>query len=182
MNNEKLQKILRVIIIVLFTITIFLGAYKALKKDNNTNNAFSKEYPNVNTDNMYTYEDIQDAINKIENGTGMFFFCNKDIDNCKEVAQYLYEEAKDLAFTPIHYIDIKDLNEEYTNKLKEITKNEEVKYPLVIAVNKKEFLGSITISEDSKSYWTKENIEKFKIEVMNHMNKMKGNTCDDECE
>lgn len=182
MNNEKTYKILRIVLFALLTISIFLGAYKTLKDNKKEENEFSKEYPNVKEDNMYSYTDIKDALYKIENGSGVFFFCSKDIDNCKEVAQYLYEEAKDLIYSPVYYTDVKDLSDEYSKKLRNITKLDKDYYPLIVAVNKKEIVGFTTINADSKTYWTKENIESFKIEIMNYMNKIKANICDDTCE
>ncbi len=186
---DKKEDKLRIIVIVLMTISIFLGAAKMLydKKDDKTSKdgeKFSLEYKKIPSTNMFKYRTLEEANNLIENGSGYFFFCNKDIVNCENYALYLYEEAQDLALNTIYYIDIKKDKEENTDaykKLDELLKDkiDSIDFPMSLAVNKKNIIGINKITDED--YWTAENIEKFKIEIMGYMNKISSNMCDEEC-
>ena len=178
---------LRVVLIILMTISILLGAYMTLKdsKEEDTDNIkFSKEYPKVNNNNMFKYRTLKEANNLIENGSGYFFFCNKDNNNCENYALYLYEEADDVSLKTIYYIDIKEDIEKGTNeykKLKELLKDkiDIIEYPLSVIVNNKKIIGTNIVKD--KSYWNDKTIEEFKIEIMGYMNQISSNMCDEEC-
>ncbi len=185
---DKKEDKLRIIVIVLMTISIFLGAAKMIydKKENKSSDGeqFSLEYKKIPSTNMFKYRTLEDANNLIENGSGYFFFCNKDIVNCENYALYLYEEAQDLALNTIYYIDIKKDKEENTDaykKLDELLKDkiDSIDFPMSLAVNKKNIIGINKITDED--YWTAENIEKFKIEIMGYMNKISSNMCNEDC-
>ena len=80
---DKKEDKLRIVVIVLMTISIFLGAVKMLydKKEAKSNDGekFSLEYKKIPATNMFKYRTLEDANNLIENGSGYFFFCNKRI-------------------------------------------------------------------------------------------------------
>ena len=100
-------------------------------------------------------------------------------------ALYLYEEAQDLSLNTIYYVDIKEDKEKNTDdykKFNELIKDkiENVDFPLSVVVNKKEIVGVNSVTDEN--YWTADNIEKFKIEIMGYMNKISSNMCNEDCE
>ena len=187
---DKRENNLRIIVIVLMTISIFLGAAKVVydknhSKESNDGEKFSLEYNKIPSTNMFKYRTLKEANNLIENGSGYFFLCNKDIVNCQNYALYLYEEAQDLALNTIYYVDIKEDKEKNTDdykKLNELLKDkiEKIDFPLSVAVNKKEIVGVNSVTDEN--YWTADNLEQFKIEIMGYMNKISSNMCNDDCE
>ena len=79
---EGKENKLRIVVIVLMTISIFLGAAKAIydknqNKGSNDGEKFSLEYKKIPSTNMFKYRTLKEANNLIENGSGYFFLCNK---------------------------------------------------------------------------------------------------------
>ena len=177
MKNQELYNKLRIVAIVLMVIAIFIGAYKAYteKNDNTDAKAFSKEYPEVKNDNMFIYKTLKEANNNIESGKGVFFFCTAANEMCHKYAQYLYEEAKDLNYSPVYYIDLKVTKTDELNKLNALVNYS--KYPLIVVSDRK-VIGTINKEVEN---WNKEEIESFKIEVMNYINKLNDSVCTDDC-
>ena len=178
MNNKELYNKLRIVALVLMAISVALGAYmtfKSSQKKNTDANKFSKEYPSVKEDNMFAYMSLKDANEALLKERGVFFFCTRTKDNCDKYALYLYEEAKDLNYSPIYYIDMKDTSEEDINKLKELTTNSD--YPLIVIADKgvKEKVNIIY------NKWDDTDVESFKIEVMNKINLVNDSMCQEEC-
>lgn len=179
MNKDELYNKLRVVAIVLMVISICLGAYMTYKRSNSDDNRdaikFSKEYSEIPTDNMFIYKNLNETLNSIENSKGVYFFCTRTKEFCDKYALYLYEEAKDLRYTPVYYIDMKDAKEEDINKLKSITSVSD--YPLIVVSDMK-IKGSINIVYDK---WDATEVESFKIEIMNYINKINDSVCQDDC-
>ena len=179
MKREELYNKLRIVAIVLMTISILLGAFFAYKnsskKDNNDAIKFSKEYKGVKEDNMFRYLSLKDSVKKIEKEKGVFFFCTKEKLNCDKYALYLYEEAKDLGYTPIYYIDIKDALEEDLNNLKSLTNCSD--FPLIVVTDSKKIDNINTIYDK----WDDTEVEAFKIEIMNEINRLSDAACQEDC-
>ena len=184
MNNYNK---LRVVLIILMTISIVLGAYMALKdskqkseeeEEKNNNDItvnFYEEYPMIPKDDIFKSISLKEANKLLENESGYFFFCNIENFNCTKYAMYLHDEAEDQDLKTIYYIDIKeDMEKETTEykKLKELTKDklDKIEYPLSIVVNKKKIIGVNKVTDDS--FWTDENIDKFRVEIMLYMNEI----------
>jgi hypothetical protein len=190
MKNDK-ERILRIVAYALMALLIILKAATVLYDDKKPASSdaekFASEYKNVNKVNMFRYRSLKEANSLIKNNSGFFFFCNSKDEMCQYYAQYLFEEADDFSLDEISYIDIKNDYDKDTDDFKELLdliKNyvSEIKYPLSVVVNKGNIIAVDNTSVGfDKEYWSKENIEKFKIEMMRHMSHINSNSCDDDC-
>lgn len=98
---KKYFKIILVLLFILIASSVLLLIYVS----NNNSNHFSKLYKDVPNDNVYKKISASDAINLIQNKTGIIYIGYKECPWCQKLVPLLNEVAKEDEIENIYYID-----------------------------------------------------------------------------
>jgi len=194
--KEKLKKIftdkqnLVIIALVIIIVLLIFIIIKVNDKEENTltdAQKFSREYTEVEEDNLYVYRSYDEIINILENGTGVILLGFPECPWCQRYAKYLNEVAKELDFDKIYYYNIledrKNNTEEYQKIVSLISDylqydeegNKRIYVPSIIAIDKGKIVGfDDETAWDTKGfetpdeYWDEEAVTslKDKLETM----------------
>ena len=188
----KKKNLISLIIIALVVIALVITGTLFLNKDpqettNTDSEKFSKEYTEVDSNNVFVYRDIDEIINILEKGTGIVYLGFPECPWCQTYVKYLNEVASDLGVEKIYYYNIREdrsnNTEEYqkvVSILEEYLQNDEegnkrIYVPSVISVKKGEIVGFDDETawdtkgfEKPSDYWTDEEVKdlKAKLETM----------------
>ena len=113
MKNKTIIAIMAVIIVALVAVVIFL-----LVRENDTNNPgdsvvsdaekFAGEYQLIDEDNVFTYAEITEIIDILENGTGIIYLGFPECMWCDQYVVYLNEVVQERDIAQIHYYNIRE--------------------------------------------------------------------------
>jgi len=162
---------------------------------------FSKEYPKVETENIYVYVTAEHAISLIKTGTGIIYFGFPACPWCQYTVPILNEVAKAKGVKQIYCYDIKEIRANNTPEYKELVSllkdylsdddegNPRIYVPDIYFVkdgiiqgNSK---GTSKIGDDNAkadTYYTVEVIENIKTIMKNLIDKVYESTCLDNAE
>lgn len=98
-----MKKYLKIILILLFILII--GSVLLIYISSNDTNHFSKLYKDVPNDNVYKKISAKDAVDLIENKTGIIYIGYKECPWCQQLVPLLNEVAKEDKIKNIYYID-----------------------------------------------------------------------------
>lgn len=179
-KKDRVMAILIGLILVL-AIVLLVVFVKPNKKELKDAEKFSKEYTEVEKNNVYVFRSIDEIINILEKGTGIVYLGFPECPWCQRYAKYLDEAAKDLGLSKIYYYNIREdrkNNTENYQKLVSILKeqlqndeegNKRIYAPSIIALKKGEIVGfDDETAWDTKGfstpdeYWTREEVKELK--------------------
>lgn len=172
------------LIIISSLIILVLSNNKPKEKINEDAKRFSKEYTEIEKNNVFVYRSIDKIINILKNGTGIVYLGFPECPWCQTYVKYLNDVAKDSAIEKIYYYNIRqdrnDNTEEYqeiVSILKDYLQNDEegnkrIYVPSLIAVKKGEIVGfDDETAWDTKGfktpaeYWTKDEVTDLKAKL-----------------
>lgn len=186
--NKKNVIILSTLLIIFVSIILLIVDNDDSKDDASK---FSKEYKNVPINNKFKYVNINEAIEILQNKTGVLFMGFSECRWCQEYAKYLNESLIDTDINTIYYLDIYKDRENNSKKYKELVKilNNNLSYDNIgnrqILVPSTTFVlnGIITNYDDEtsfvskhmnniKDYWTEEKTKQFKNKINEYANSL----------
>lgn len=200
MKKKTIFAIGIVVVIIAVVIGIFFINFNQQNKENGDAKKFSKEYTQVDKNNVYVYRKVDDIINILEKGTGIVYLGFPECQWCQRYTKYLNEVAQDMGLTKIYYYNIREDRANNTENYLKIVKilqdylqldeegHSRIYVPSVIALKKGEIVGfDDETAWDTKGfstpdeYWNEDEVKelKDKLEVM--ISNTESNICT-ECE
>lgn len=200
MKKKTIFAIGIVVVIIAVIIGIFFINFNQQNKENEDAKKFSKEYTQVDKNNVYVYREVDDIINILEKGTGIVYLGFPECQWCQRYTKYLNEIAQDMGLTKIYYYNIREDRANNTENYLKIVKilqdylqldeegHSRIYVPSVIALKKGEIVGfDDETAWDTKGfstpdeYWNEDEVKelKDKLEVM--ISNTESNMCT-ECE
>lgn len=187
------KKIYFIIGIALLSIIILLVIIN--KKDNNNDaSKFSNEYKNVPINNKFKYVNAKEAIEILQNETGILFMGFGDCIWCQDYAKYLNETIMNTNINEIYYLNIykdrKNNSKEYKKIVKILNNNlpyDEMGNHQILVPSTSFILNGVVnnyddetsyVSKDmpsTKDYWNDERIKQFKEKINNYSNSILDN-------
>ena len=176
--------------ISLILVIAIVGAFLIYKKFEDVNyeqkeiDKFVSEYTLLEQNHVFKIINIDEAINVLNNKTGILFFCNPGSDWCQHYAKILDDIAVENQIESIYYVDIKDDRSINSNKYRKIvtimqnhldsddTGNKRLSMPNLTFVKNGEIIANDNrtslVSSDTtpEEYWTRENILTFKNNII----------------
>lgn len=127
-DRKRLIILLVVIILILSFTLVYLNTdlFKetevgtAIDNTVSDNIRFYREYPAVDTQNVYYYSDYDEVVQVLNNGTGIVFFGFPACPYCQVYAPVLDEVAKERGAEKIYYLNIKEMRDKNTDEYKKI--------------------------------------------------------------
>ena len=174
----------------LILVIAIVGAFLIYKKFEDTNfeqkqiDKFVSEYTLLEENHVFEIINIDEAINILNNKTGVVFFCNPGSDWCQHYAKILDDIAVENEMNKIYYVDIKDDRSINSNKYRKLvtklydfldtddTGNKRISMPNLTFVKNGEIIANDNrtslVSSDTtpEEYWTRENILTFKNKII----------------
>lgn len=174
----------------LILVIAVVGAFLIYKKFEHINyeqkeiDKFVNEYTLLEVNHVFKIINIDEAINVLNNKTGILFFCNPGSDWCQHYAKILDDIAVENQINEIYYVDIKDDRSINSNKYRKIvtimqdhldsddTGNKRLSMPNLTFVKDGEIIANDNrtslVSSDTtpEEYWTRENILTFKNNII----------------
>ncbi|MBR3257259.1 hypothetical protein IKG02_03155 [Candidatus Saccharibacteria bacterium] len=167
-------------------------AFYIIKCNETDASRFASEYSLVGEDNVYVYKTGKEAIDVIENGTGIVFLGFPSCPWCQNYAMLLNNLAKEYGIKTIYYHDTYDDWKNDTEEYKKLTSllSERLQYdnvgnhhlyvPNVTFVVNGEIVGNDwetskdhLDAETPEEYWTEERISAWKEKVSPYFEKVK---------
>ena len=194
MKKKTIFAIGIVVVIIAVIIGIFFINFNHQNNENEDAKKFSKEYTQVDKNNVYVYREVDDIINILEKGTGIVYLGFPECQWCQRYTKYLNEVAQDMGLTKIYYYNIREDRANNTENYLRIVKildeegHSRIYVPSVIALKKGEIVGfDDETAWDTKGfstpdeYWNEDEVKelKDKLEVM--ISNTESNICT-ECE
>ncbi len=203
-DNKKILFLIGGIIVIILAIIILLICLNNKdnrSNDNNDNIKFSQEYTSLSEDNIFVYRNIDEIINILKHGTGVVFLGFPECKWCQAYVPKLNEVAMSLGLEKIYYFNIYNDRKNNTSKYQEIVSilsnylqydeegaNKRVYVPTVVAVNKGKIVGFNDESawdthgfDDPELYWTKEEVNDLKQDLITLINEITNSLCNEEC-
>lgn len=199
-----------IIIFISIIIVAILGSFLIYKNVNRENpeakeimkehEKFSKEYKELNKDNVFVYRSVEDIKNILKEGTGIVYLGFPECPWCQRYVLYLNEVAKKEEIKNIYYYNILNDRKEDNNDYKDLVeilkdylnKNDEGKprifVPEVIFVKK----GKVMARDNETSmitdhnltpdkYWTKEKEKALKEKLKKYIKLIKDDKVCTDC-
>lgn len=167
-----------------------IGAFLIYKKFEHLNteqkeiDKFVSEYTLLTENHVFEIINIDEAINILNNKTGVIFFCNPGSEWCQHYAKILDDIALENEMDKIYYVDIKDDRSINSNKYRKLvtklqdyldtddTGNKRLSMPNLTFVKNGEIISNDNrtslVSSDTtpEEYWTRENVLTFKNNII----------------
>lgn len=195
MEKKNIMVISSILVVILTAISMILMGSKVDLKETDAEK-FSKEYPGVDSDNLFVYRDINEVINILEKGTGIVYIGFPECPWCQSYVVYLNDVAKDMGIEKIYYLNIMEDRKNNTKEYQKLVSilsdhldndeegNKRVFVPDVTFVVKGEIVGhdnetSQVTSEDGtpEEYWDKDKVKFLKTRLSGLINEVNGNAC-----
>ena len=194
--NKKI--VLSAIIVLIIAIIILIIIFNN-KDNNNDASKFSNEYTNVPINNKFIYVDAKEAVDILQNKTGILFMGFSDCLWCQDYAKYLNEVIMDTTISEIYYLDIYNDRKKDSKEYKEIIKilNNNLSYDdmgnhQILVPSTTFVLNGMVINYDDetsyvssdmnskKDYWTDDKVRQFKDKIGSYTNDLINNgVCND---
>ena len=176
--------------ISLILVIAIVGAFLIYKKFEHINyeqkeiDKFVSEYTLLEENHVFKIINIDEAINVLNDKTGIIFFCNPGSDWCQYYAKILDDIAVENDIEKIYYTDIKEDRNINTNNYRKIvtimqehldsddTGNKRLNMPNLTFVKDGNIIANDNrtslVSSDTtpQEYWTRENILTFKNNII----------------
>ena len=176
--------------ISLILVIAIVGAFLIYKKFEHINyeqkeiDKFVSEYTLLEENHVFKIINIDEAINVLNNKTGIIFFCNPGSDWCQYYAKILDDIAVENDIEKIYYTDIKEDRNINSNNYRKIvtimqehhdsddTGNKRLNIPNLTFVKDGNIIANDNrtslVSSDTtpQEYWTRENILTFKNNII----------------
>ncbi len=176
--------------ISLILVIAIVGAFLIYKKFEHINyeqkeiDKFVSEYTLLEENHVFKIINIDEAINVLNNKTGIIFFCNPGSDWCQYYAKILDDIAVENDIEKIYYTDIKEDRNINSNNYRKIvtimqehldsddTGNKRLNMPNLTFVKDGNIIANDNrtslVSSDTtpQEYWTRENILIFKNNII----------------
>lgn len=167
-----------------------IGAFLIYKKFEHVNteqkeiDKFVSKYTLLAENHVFEIINIDEAINILNNKTGVIFFCNPGSEWCQQYAKILDDIALENEMDKIYYVDIKDDRSINSNKYRKLvtklqdyldtddTGNKRLSMPNLTFVKNGEIISNDNrtslVSSDTtpEEYWTRENVLTFKNNII----------------
>jgi len=159
---------------------------------------FSKEYTELNDENVYTYKNADEIIKILEHGTGIVYLGFPECPWCQRYVVYLNEVAKKEDLEEIYYYNIREDRENNTKKYQKMVSilsenlqydkegNKRIYAPSIIAIKDGKIVGfDDETAYDTKNhatpdeYWTDDEIKDLKKKLTTMIEKVNENMCTD---
>lgn len=160
---------------------------------------FTRDYTQVNEDNLFVYKTAEEAVQILQRGSGVLFFGFPSCQRCQHYAPYLNEVAKQEGIGAIYYVDIKEDRAKNTETYQKIVAllgeqllfdnegNPRIYVPDVTIISNGKILfhdneSSVVTEEDwtPDEYWTAEKVFALKSRLAEGM-KLLPRLCSDGC-
>lgn len=185
-KNVLLVGVILLIVVIVAIVLLVLNREPKEKIETDAEK-FSKEYTEVDKNNVFVYRDTDQIINILEKGTGIVYLGFPECPWCQRYSKYLNEVALDLGVEKIYYYNIREDRSNNTEEYQKIVAiiedylqydeegNKRIYVPSVIALKKGEIVGFDDETawdtkgfDDPQEYWTEDEVKdlKDKIEVM----------------
>lgn len=181
-----MKKIKISLILVIAVVGAFLiyKKFEHINSDQKEIDKFVSEYTLIEENHVFEIINIDEAINILNNKTGIIFFCNPGSDWCQHYAKVLDDIALENDMDKIYYADIKDDRSINSNKYRKLvtklqdyldtddTGNKRLSMPNLTFVKNGEIIANDNrtslVSSDTtpEEYWTRENILTFKNKII----------------
>lgn len=180
----KKIKISLIIVIAVVGAILIYKKFEHIDTEQKEIDKFVNEYTLLTENHVFQIINIDEAINILNNKTGIILFCNPGSDWCQHYAKILDDIAVENDIEKIYYTDIKDDRSINSNKYRKIvtimqehldsddTGNKRLNMPNLTFVkdgkiiandNRTSLVSSDTTPEE---YWTRENILTFKNNII----------------
>lgn len=180
----KKIKILLIIGIAVIGAYLIHNKFKHINSEQKEIDKFVSEYSLITENHGFEIINAAEAVNILNNKTGIIFFCNPGSDWCQHYAKVLDDIASENDIKKIYYVDIKNDRNINSNNYRKIvlklqdyldsddTGNKRLNMPNLTFVkdgniisndNRTSLVSSDTTPEE---YWTRENILTFKNNII----------------
>lgn len=180
----KKIKILLIIAIAVVGAFLIYRKFEHINSEQKEIDKFVSEYTLITENHVFEIINTAEAVNILNNKTGIIFFCNPGSDWCQHYAKVLDDIALENDIMKIYYVDIKnDRNINSNNYRKIVTKLQDyldsddtgnkrlnmpnltfVKDGTIISNDNRTSLVSSDITPEE--YWTRENVLTFKNNII----------------
>ena len=184
----------------LILIIAIVGAFLIYKKFEDVDleqkeiDKFISEYTLLEENHVFKIINIDEAINILNNKTGIIFFCNPGSSWCQHYAKILDDTAVENDIENIYYVDIKDDRSINSNKYRKVvtimqdyldsddTGNKRLSMPNLTFIKEGQIIANDNrtslVSSDTtpEEYWTRENILTFKNNIIESILLLEDNT------
>lgn len=184
----------------LILVIAIVGAFLIYKKFEDVDleqkeiDKFISEYTLLEENHVFKIINIDEAINILNNKTGIIFFCNPGSNWCQHYAKILDDTAIENDIENIYYVDIKDDRSINSNKYRKVvtimqdyldsddTGNKRLSMPNLTFIKEGQIIANDNrtslVSSDTtpEEYWTRENILTFKNNIIESILLLEDNT------
>ena len=138
---EKDQKVLIGLIVFILLVTIGIGTYLIINRNNNVSDAvkFKREYESLNkkkeeetqekylnitvdSDNVFVYKSDEEILDVLNKETGIVYFGYATCPYCRSMVNLLNDLAKESNLDTIYYVDIENISDNYEVMEKTVSK------------------------------------------------------------
>ncbi len=188
-KDKTKNKIINLFLLIIFLILIVLVYKYSYVKEIKDNVKFSNEYPSINKNNNFKYIDIDDAINIIENKTGLIYFGFPECIWCQKYIIYLNEIINEEKIKNVYYLNIKNDRNENNKSYQKLTsiikdylidqETNQLYVPAAIIIKDGNIIysnndtSSIKDNVTADEYWTNDRINDFKNRLKNAIEEIK---------
>ncbi|NLA33922.1 MAG: hypothetical protein GX861_03585 [Tenericutes bacterium] len=182
--------------LLLIALIIFVAGCEIKTVDEVKENTFALEY-HLDFNHPYKYITPEEAIDFLQEGSGIIMFGFSSCPWCQSMVNILYEVAKDKNINEIYYLDIKKIREQNTEEYQQIVNilndylyedkdnNKRIYVPDIYFLNEGKILGHDNdlsiLSGNVEEYITKEKEKEIKEKLLNLIAKTFSGECID-CE
>lgn len=105
--------------LILLLVVVLVCAGCSITKLSEDGVKFGEEY-SISKNNMFVYATSEEAINILENGTGIIYFGFPECPWCQAAVKMFYEVASKKNVEKIYYLNIKEMREKNTEDYQKI--------------------------------------------------------------
>ena len=173
----KKIKILLIIGIAVIGAYLIHNKFKHINSEQKEIDKFVSEYSLITENHGFEIINAAEAVNILNNKTGIIFFCNPGSDWCQHYAKVLDDIASENDIKKIYYVDIKNDRNINSNNYRKIVLKLQDYLDSDDTGNKRLNMPNLTFVKDGRTslvssdttpeeYWTRENILTFKNNII----------------